>query len=170
LTVLRGARVVLRPLRADEFESLSQAPGRVAPDDEWLRRRIERSGRLIDGWLDLGIEAGARLVGDIGARQPSGALPPGVFELGLSIFLEEDRGQGYGREAVELLTRHLFEEHGAGRVQVTTAVGNAAMRRVLERLGFVYEGTLRAYMPADGSREDYVLYALTRSEWQAFVS
>jgi RimJ/RimL family protein N-acetyltransferase len=51
-------------------------------------------------------------------------------------------------------------------VQASTAPGNAAMRRVLEKLGFTEEGTLRGYMPAREGREDYVLYALTRSDWE----
>jgi RimJ/RimL family protein N-acetyltransferase len=40
------------------------------------------------------------------------------------------------------------------------------MRRVLEKLGFVNEGTLRAFFPAENGRDDYVLYALTRSDWE----
>jgi RimJ/RimL family protein N-acetyltransferase len=50
-------------------------------------------------------------------------------------------------------------------VQASTAAGNTAMRRVLEKLGFVYEGTLRAFMPAAEGRDDYVMYAVTRPDW-----
>ena len=50
-------------------------------------------------------------------------------------------------------------------MQASTSAGNAAMRRVLEKLGFVYEGTLRSFMPAGEGRDDYVLYAVTRSDW-----
>ena len=170
---LRGDRVVLRPLRSDEFEAIRDALARANPwdppseaRDRRLRRRIERSGRFVDGWLDLGIDVDGRLIGDIGARRPPGALPPGVFEIGIDLFAEADRGKGVGREAVRLLTNYLFETHEAGRVQASTAVGNVAMRRVLEALGYEYEGTLRALMPGvDGSREDYALYALTRDDW-----
>jgi RimJ/RimL family protein N-acetyltransferase len=143
--------------------------GGGAPDkvtDGRLRARIARSGRLVAGWLDLGIEAEGRLVGDVGARRPRGAFPPGVFELGISIYAEQDRGKGYGREAVELLTSYLLGELGAARVQATTAVSNEAMRAVLRRLGFLEEGILRAFMPLDdGSRADYVLSAVTREDW-----
>lgn len=170
---LRGARVVLRPLRPDELETIAEAQARLysfveeAPEvvERRLRKRIEHSGRLVDGWLDLGIEAEGRLVGDITARNPRYAFPPGVFEFGISVFEAADRGKGYGRDATGLLTSHLFDEHGAGRVQATTAVDNLAMRRVLESLGFVYEGTLRAFMPGPDGREDYAMYAVTREEW-----
>jgi len=50
-------------------------------------------------------------------------------------------------------------------VQASTAADNIAMRRVLEKLGFMYEGTLRSFMPAGEGRDDYVLYAVTRSDW-----
>jgi RimJ/RimL family protein N-acetyltransferase len=130
-----------------------------------LRDRIEHSGRLVDGWLDLGIEVDGGLVGDITARNPKNAFPPGVFEVGISVFASADRGKGYGREATELITTHLFDEFDAGRVQATTAVDNLAMRRVLEGLGFIHEGTLRAFMPGPDGREDYAMYAVTPDEW-----
>lgn len=170
---LRGERVFLRPLRMDELALMREAQERISPwdppDAAWarrLKRRIERSGRFVDGWLDLGIEVDGRLVGDIGARQPSSALPPGVFEIGISLFSDSDRGRGYGREAVSVLTQYLFDDLGAGRVQASTELGNVPMRRVLEQLGYTYEGTLRAFMPGtDGTRDDYAMYAVTRADW-----
>ena len=50
-------------------------------------------------------------------------------------------------------------------MQASTAADNTPMRRVLEKLGFAYEGTLRGFMPGDGGRDDYVLYAVTRRDW-----
>ena len=58
----------------------------------------------------------------------------GVWEIGLELWDDGDRGRGLGRETVELLTSHLFADEEAIRVQATTDVDNAAMRRVLERL------------------------------------
>jgi RimJ/RimL family protein N-acetyltransferase len=176
--VLRGERVVLRPLRPEEFDAVRAAQdgpsyGGGPPDaasDERLRARIARSGRDEDGWLDLAIEVDGRLVGDIGARHPYGAVPPGVYELGVSIFAEADRGRGVGREAVELLTDHLFAD-GAERVQATTPVANAAMRGVLRRLGFAEEGVLRAFLPdRSGGRLDAVMCAVTRDAWRSRVT
>jgi RimJ/RimL family protein N-acetyltransferase len=128
---------------------------------------VQRSGRLLYGRLDLAVEAGGRLVGHIEARQPKHAMPRGVFEIGIELF-DGERGKGYGRAAVELLTDLLFREHHAHRVQASTDLGNAAMRRVLERLGFTFEGVLRSLMLAtDGTGQDYALYAVTRWDWDA---
>jgi RimJ/RimL family protein N-acetyltransferase len=169
---LRGRLVVLRPLCTEEFDAVREAQQRMFPidqptaaSDRRLRKRIERSGRLVDGWLDLAIEVEGRLVGDIGARRPDGSLPPGVYELGISLFEEADRGKGYGAEATELLTHHLFDAHEAKRVQATTDVANHAMRRVLEKVGFVHEGTLRSFMHSENGREDYAMYGITREDW-----
>jgi ribosomal-protein-alanine N-acetyltransferase len=170
---LRGARVRLRPLRLEEEGALwdlrslagfsgARSPGAV----ERFRKRIERSGELVDGKLWFGIEADGALVGDIEARQPVDALPPGVFEIGIALFPDSQR-QGLGSDAVETLTRYLFEAAGAGRVQAGTATWNEPMQKVLERLGYRREGVMRAFMPASGGRDDYVLYAVTRADWDA---
>ena len=132
-----------------------------------LRERIEREGKLVDGRIDLGVEAEGRLVGHVEARQPKQAMPRGVFELGISIF-EAERGKGYGTRAVAALTDLLLDEHGAHRVQASTDVLNAAMRAVLEQLGYTFEGILRGFMPTqDGGRADYAMYGVTREDWEA---
>jgi RimJ/RimL family protein N-acetyltransferase len=71
------------------------------------------------------------------------------------------RGKGYGLEAVRLFTEHLLA-NGWPRVQASTALDNHAMRRVLERAGYGFEGVLRGFAPGDdGAREDYAMYAAT---------
>ena len=175
MTVIRGNGVVLRPLREDEVDVVfafweSDSAGRVAPVSPAARVRLERRvthrGRFREGRIDLAIDADDELVGQIEARQPRDAMPGGVFEIGIALF-EQRRGKGYGGEAVRLLTSHLFEGMDARRVQASTATTNAPMRRVLEKLGFVEEGVLRAFVRGpDGVAEDYVLYALTRDDWR----
>ncbi|MFN2589384.1 MAG: GNAT family N-acetyltransferase [Actinomycetota bacterium] len=172
--ILRGDAVVLRPLRVDEVELLRRHWGQRDPRTrpgtplpvERIRRRVERSGRFFRGRLDLAIEVDDRLVGDIQARRhPAQTLPPGTFELGIEVFEGADRGRGFGAESVALLTRWLFEQQGAERIQVSTATDNSAMRAVLERLRFPFEGVLRDFMPVEQAREDYAMYALTRADW-----
>jgi RimJ/RimL family protein N-acetyltransferase len=179
---LRGNRIRLRPLRPAETDaawrglaSLDEAAHpRPRPEDrrptasDGFRREIKRSGRLWRGCLDLAIERKGRLVGQIQARtSPKQTLPPGVFELGVVLYRQGDRGKGYGREAVDLLTTWLFELGMAERVQAGTAAGNAPMRAVLEHLGFRLEGIMRGFGPlSDGTRADGALYAVVRRDWQ----
>jgi RimJ/RimL family protein N-acetyltransferase len=171
---LRNGAVRLRPLRVDEIDAIwadrqRDATG-VAPGPggrERLARRVERSGRFVDGKLDLAIEAQGRLVGTVDARRPRNWFPEGIFEIGIGLFVDE-RGRGYGGAAVSLLAGYLFAEVGAHRVQATTFVENTPMRRVLEKLGWTFEGVMREFMPnAQGGRDDYALYAITKADWSA---
>ncbi len=169
---LDGERVSLRPLQPEELEAVWEArvnddtaPWMSTPQAyERLKQRVANSGRFVDGWLDLGIEADGRLVGEIDARQPPRSMPQGVYELGISLFETGDRGRGLGTDAVRLLTRYLFQHEEADRVQASTWVENRAMRRVFEKLGFAEEGILRSYMPSKRGRDDYVMYGITKAD------
>ena len=172
MITLRGERVLLRPLRKEELETVWQArlrddsaPWMATPQAyRRLRERVANSGRFVDGWLDLGIESDGRLVGEVDARHPPRTMPEGVFELGISLFDAGDRGRGLGTEAIRLLTRYLFEHEDAQRVQASTSIENHAMRRVFEKLGFVEEGVLRSFMPSERGRDDYVLCAIVHAD------
>ena len=164
------SKVLLRPFRPHELGVVWAARKRrdgpipLRPGDrERLRRRLARSDR---GFLTLAIEVEGRLVGEVDARAPRDALPPGVFELGIELYDPADRGRGYGTAAVAGIVERLFADEGAARVQASTALDNVAMRRALERTGFTLEGTLRAFMPAAEGRDDYALYALVREDWK----
>jgi [ribosomal protein S5]-alanine N-acetyltransferase len=175
LVDLPGTLIRLRPFRADEVDAAWQglaqqdeaAHPRRRPEDrlpqpsEQFRRRLNHSGRLWRGCLNLGIDHDGRLLGTIQARtSPAQTLPAGVYEIGVILYQPRDRGHGYGAEAVELLTTWLFESGKAERVQAGTDAGNTAMRAVLERLGFQLEGVMRGYgAMSDGTRIDGAMYA-----------
>lgn len=177
MTELRGDHVLLRGFRADEvavaLDRMQTIPA-VELDEEAARERrerLERSGAR-NGWeIMFAVEADGRLVGDVQGRCPRLAMPPGVWELGIELWDEADRGRGIGRETIALLSSHLFDGEDAIRVQATTDVDNDAMRRVLEALGFRFEGILRGFMPdPPGPPRDYAMYGVTRSDWGAAVS
>lgn len=167
-------RVSLRPLHDRDLEALWTA--RVESDAPWsdtsdaarrrLRERIAASGRIAQGELLLGIVSDGRLAGEIQARQPEMGLPPGVFEIGIEVHDPAARGAGIGRRALGLFLDHLFLEERAHRVQLTTDVENTAMRRVAQRLGFRMEGTLRAFMPSPDGPRDYLMYAITKGDYE----
>jgi RimJ/RimL family protein N-acetyltransferase len=166
--------VSLRPLHAGDLDALWDA--RVRSDEPWadssegarrkLRDRIANSGRVAHGELLLGIVCDGALAGEIQGRQPEMGLPPGVFEIGIEVYEPEMRGKGIGRRALAQFLTHLFEEEHAHRVQLTTDLDNHAMRGVAERLGFVNEGTLRAFMPSAGGPRDYLMYGMTRGDFE----
>jgi RimJ/RimL family protein N-acetyltransferase len=173
---LQQGSVRLRPLVPDDLELLLAArhvgsvPGSV--DEEQVRRRlsrrIETSGRFNAGRIDFGIEHEGRLVGSIEARQPREGLPLGAYEVGISLFETADRGRGLGTIALGVFTDYLFSDPDTHRVQASTWVENVPMRRVLEKVGYTFEGVMRGFMPTEtAERLDYALYAVTRGEWAA---
>jgi len=133
----------------------------AVPDEAGFRARLQRSGRLEDGWLDLAIDVDGASIGRIQTFVPPGrSLSPGVFEIGIGL-CEDARGNGYGREALALFTDWLFDHAEAERVQAPTDPANVAMRAVFERIGWRLVETLRQL------DRDWMMYALTRAEWRA---
>jgi RimJ/RimL family protein N-acetyltransferase len=171
---LQGPRVTLRAFREGEFEVLwtEESRDRGPHETPWpqearefLRTRCEASGQWRErSSLLLAVEAEERLIGDVQARTSTEVFPPGVFELGIALF-PSGRDQGYGTEVVDLLSRYLFDDEHAARVQLGTDVENAAMCRVAEKAGFMFEGVMRGYwaMP-DEPVKDFALYARTRAD------
>ena len=78
-----GSRLVLRALRPDEIDAEWRAmvaadPMAIAelPDEASFRARLQRSGQLDDGWLDLAIDVGGVSVGRIQTFVPPGRPLP----------------------------------------------------------------------------------------------
>lgn len=167
---LLGDHVVLRPFAEDEVDGV--ATRTTGGDREAAARFVSGSGSWSDrpSGLILAIERDERLVGEVQARggQPS-AFPPGVYELGIQIYDEADRGRGTGTDAVRTVTRYLFDDELAHRVQLSTAVDNGGMRRSAERAGFTFEGVLRSFLapPSQPDDVDYAMYARTRADHDA---
>lgn len=92
------------------------------------------------------------------------------YEIGYQIFREEHRGQGYGTEAVVLLTKFLFEYQPVLRLQICMSEENAYSEKVAIKAGFTYEGTMRSVFMIKGNPVNNKMYSITRAEWIEKVS
>lgn len=72
------------------------------------------------------------------------------------------RGQGFGREAMQLLCDFCFREMNLHRLKVTVFAFNEPAIRTYERCGFVREGLLRSEIWRDGAYHDVVIMGLVR--------
>jgi RimJ/RimL family protein N-acetyltransferase len=135
--------------------SLAEAK-RVVAD---LRRRgwddrpvwaIARSGSVI-GLVSLVFEAGHR-----------------IAQVGYGIH-RDHRGLGLTGEAVHAVLAEAFSAYAQlARVAAHTDARNQRSIRLLEKLGFVREGTLRSGgVTAQGELVDGAIYGLLRAEWCA---
>jgi RimJ/RimL family protein N-acetyltransferase len=75
-------------------------------------------------------------------------------------------GHGYATEAGQALLRWAFDTLDLNRVQAETDTRNTASARVLEKLGFVREGTLRQDCIVNGEVSDSWVYGLIRRDWR----
>ena len=75
---------------------------------------------------------------------------------------EEYWGRGITTEAVKQACRYVFENTDIVRIFAEPYVFNEVSCRVLEKAGFVYEGTLRKNAIKNGEIVDMKMYAITR--------
>lgn len=75
-------------------------------------------------------------------------------------------GQGFATEAVGSLLEWGFDTLPLNRVQAETDTRNTGSARVLEKLGFVREGTLREDCIVNGEVSDTWVYGLLRRHWR----
>jgi ribosomal-protein-alanine N-acetyltransferase len=73
-------------------------------------------------------------------------------------------GNGYALEAMTAITDYAFSGMALARLGARLHAGNHASRRLLERLGFSYEGRLLSHVMRDGRRRDCLLYGKLHSE------
>jgi ribosomal-protein-alanine N-acetyltransferase len=74
-------------------------------------------------------------------------------------------GRGYATEAARGLLQWAFDTLDLNRIQVETDTRNVASACVLEKLGFMREGTLREDCVVNGEVSDSWVYGLIRREW-----
>lgn len=175
MTVLVGPSIKLRPFKLGEFDAYlaaSESWFAMEPQEDprtvraRLKERFDGSGNWTPAGIEFAIEHADRLVGDIQARTNPAAMPGGVLEIGIELFDESDRGAGLGSQALRVITSHLFDVREAHRVQLTTDLDNARMRRAAERVGFAMEGVMRAFMPSPKGPRDYALFAMTLEDYK----
>ena len=169
---LSTERLLLTPPTAEDAPALT----RIQNTDFVLRyNAMERwDEERMRGWIErnalqqivLRRREDPSPIGLVGLAEDS--LRYGVDSVELNCYLSEDYArQGYMREALSCVLRHLFEA-GAERVAARVFAPNIASRRLLESLGFRQEGLLRrAVRGYGGVVFDDTLYSVDRDAWSA---
>jgi ribosomal-protein-alanine N-acetyltransferase len=89
-----------------------------------------------------------------------------TMELGYWI-AEPFWGRGLAAEACRAVLALAFAEYRPERMQARVIDGNEPSARVLAKLGFREEGTLRKSLLRRGRLEDVRMFSLLREEWDA---
>ena len=177
--VIRTARLVLRPLRADDdariFELIAHwdilrflsAPpwpyereharmfvsARMQPDPDAITCVITHEGVLV-GIIDAAIKPA-------GSAQPRRGYAIGYW-LGQPYW-----GRGYMSEAARAFIAHVFDVTGENMLYSGAVSENAASLRVQEKLGFVRDGEAMLYIPARRKELPSTNTVLTRARFTA---
>jgi len=125
----------------------------LADQDAWER----------DARYAFGIYAGGDLVGRISLDN----IVRGAWQNAtIGYFVDESHnGHGIGTIAVRNAVAFGFEEIRLHRLQAGVMPRNVASIRILEKVGFRYEGTSPRYLQINSVWEDHNMYAITSEEW-----
>jgi RimJ/RimL family protein N-acetyltransferase len=81
------------------------------------------------------------------------------------MLVKDERGKGYGSEAVQIIVDYLFLHKDIVRIQAETHPDNKTSQRVLEKAGFKFEGRIRKSFFSRGVYRDTAMYSILRDEW-----
>ena len=76
----------------------------------------------------------------------------------------EVAGKGVMPVSVALVTDYLMDQVGLHRVEINVRPENVASLRVIQKLGFRYEGLKQRYIHINGDWRDHYVFALTKEE------
>lgn len=128
---------------------------------ENAKNYIERCIAGDEHTLCRAIDVGGVAVGSIGVF-PCTDVYRKSAELGY--WLAEDFwGNGIMTEATRRICAEAFEKFDIARIYAEPFAHNQGSRRVLEKAGFTYEGTMKCGVYKNGNIYDYCMYALLRT-------
>lgn len=174
---LADDELTLRPIRQRDARELEQA---LLGNRAWLQPWEATSPGGAGRWdvkagirslleqarsyqaLPFALEVDGRIVGQLTVSGMAyGALSSAT--LGYWV-VPQVAGRGLMPRAVALATDYCFERIGLHRMEICIRPENRPSLRVVEKLGFRYEGLRRRYIHIDGDWRDHVCFAVVKEE------
>jgi RimJ/RimL family protein N-acetyltransferase len=177
--VHRGRWTTLEPL-SDEHAPALERLALAFPDSwAWLPMGPFPNAEALSAYLRMAAASRGEIVWAVRPHGAAGEMLPAAgwlalldiqpahaaLELGNVWFPPGLARTRSATEAMALLLGHVFDELGYRRVAWKCDARHEASRRAAERIGFRYEGCLRAHMIVRGRRRDTAYYALLDDEW-----
>jgi ribosomal-protein-alanine N-acetyltransferase len=182
IPTLRDGDIVIRPIRLKDARALERE---LLENRTWLRkweatnpvgpmsfdvrasiRHLQSNARAGLG-LPFVIEYRGELAGQLNVSSISyGSVSMATIGYWVS---ERFAGKGLTPTAVALATDHCFFTVGLHRMEICIRPENEPSLRVVEKLGFRYEGLRRRYIHINGDWRDHFCFALTVEEVPAGV-
>jgi RimJ/RimL family protein N-acetyltransferase len=137
----------------------SYRPTDEAKFDQWFTGIGNDPARVV---FAIRRKGDARLLGYVQIVDINGAYRSGV--LGILIGAERDRGQGIGREAIQLAIDFCWQDLNLQRLTLYVFGDNPRAVRTYLGVGFEVEGTMRRAAFTDGRFQDVTVMGLLRPE------
>jgi len=174
--LVEGPRTRLRALHPSEYRTVFawyNDPELVSPFDRFSLDTFEGFVQDVESASDdprslaprfvIERREDGRLLGLLGHFTPHPVLS--TVEVWYVMGAREERGKGYGSEAVRLLVDHLFRVLPIERVGAVCDAENVPSVHLLERVGLSLEGTLHRALFHHAVWHDVRVYGVTRSAW-----
>ena len=182
-TTLLGRRILLRPLRNDDFDQWSEV--RVRNHDwltQWEPMRQKGSPDVSRDRATFALRCHARdREWQLGTAFGFGIFVDGKFAGEVNInsvqrgpfqnayvgyWIDQSQaGHGYVPEGVVLVFRHAFDVLNLHRLQISIVPRNARSLRVAEKLKLRNEGVALKYLEINGVWEDHARFGFTKEDW-----
>ena len=150
----------------NEIQKLYSCPAYKTKEeaDEFLKKTIEKySSTKYYRWAITPIDDTQNCIGQIAYFLVNEENHWGEIEYCIG---SEFQNKGFVTEAVSAILDFGFEKMNLHKVQVCHKEGNIPSKRVIEKNGFHYEGTLRDFFYMDGKYVDRLYYSLKTAEWK----
>lgn len=145
------------------FLSFRGPMGRAA-EERWFDGMLERQGKR-DYHFVICLRTDGRAIGTAGLHEVD--LEAGSAAFGISIGAEDDRGKGYGTDALNAIADFGFGSLRLERLWLDVFAPNARAIRSYEKAGFSHEGTMRHAFFRGGTWLDVERMSILRDEWLA---
>ncbi len=128
---------------------------------EAIERSVEEDGNLY--YFTIRLRRDDRLIGFAKIFWIQWTMGRASVQLGIGD--PEQRGKGYGREALNLLVRFAFAELNQLHLSAAIPEYNPVALRLFQGAGFAEEACQRQALNRDGRRWDLLIYGLLKDEW-----
>ena len=131
---------------------------------QWIRKTWDARKAHINYFFAIELKKPQRLLGIcglFGVRKINRKA-----ELMITIYNPDDRGKGYGTEALQLLLNYGFNQLNLHRIVLFTHEINTRAQRVYEQIGFKPGGRRRQASFFEGAYHDILLYDMLASEFE----
>lgn len=174
MKTLETDRLILRPFKESDLEDFyeyAKNPN-IGPNAGWPpHKNKEESQKILSIFIEendvwaLVYKENNKMIGSVGLHKDSLRSTEDVKMLGY-VLSQHYWGKGIIEEASKAAIGYAFDELTVSLVTVHHYPFNQQSKRVIEKCGFTYEGTLRhAAKLYDGRLLDLCCYSMTKEEW-----